>query len=252
MQGYYPRTTTFPLFSQVVHAHFYRLRLVIYHYSNVKTPLFSIFFSSVASAPHQLPQSGTNANIHLLHSSAGASISSKPSLADIANGLMEAGIIFQVITLLIFGGLAVEFYFRCRKDNSSKSRSDIRTPDSTSSLRQDDTSEKPLLDRRLKLSLIAVVIAYFAILIRCIYRIAEMVGGWRNPIMQDQVLFVVLDGIMCIIACLVLNAFHPGAIFEKSKQVMLNGGIDDGGVVADTGAVDMEMAPIKMGEQGAK
>lgn len=57
--------------------------------------------------------------------------------------------------------------------------------------------------------------AYGGILIRCIYRygasppqrllepstlivldrIAEMAGGWGNPIMQDEVPFVILEGL---------------------------------------------------------
>jgi hypothetical protein len=41
----------------------------------------------------------------------------------------------------------------------------------------------------------SIVLAYSVILIRCIYRIAEMAGGWRNPIMQNQVAFTILDSV---------------------------------------------------------
>lgn len=41
--------------------------------------------------------------------------------------------------------------------------------------------------------LAAIAVAYSTILIRCIYRIAEMAGGWRNPMMQDQTVFIILD-----------------------------------------------------------
>ncbi len=111
---------------------------------------------------------------------------------------------FQVLTLLIFGGLATEFYRRYRKDPARPTH---------------------FLEASVKNSLIAVVVAYSAILIRCIYRIAEMAGGWANPIMQNQPLFVVLDGVMCVIACIALASFHPGAIFQKSKLV-LKGAVD--------------------------
>jgi hypothetical protein len=70
-----------------------------------------------------------------------------------------------------------------------------------------------------KNSILALIIAYFAILIRCIYRIAEMAGGWRNPIMQNQAAFVVCDGVMCVVACVVLNIFHPGEVFGTSKEM---------------------------------
>lgn len=112
---------------------------------------------------------------------------------------MEAGISFQVFTLLIFGGLALEFYLRYKKDT---------------------TRNSPVLDPKIKSSIIAVVLAYSLVLIRCIDRIAEMAGGWRNPIMQNQAAFVVLDGAVCLVACLALNIFHPGAIFQQSKIVL--------------------------------
>jgi hypothetical protein len=82
------------------------------------------------------------------------------------------------------------------------------------------TSSSTLIDKNVQRAIIAVIVAFVAILIRCIYRIAEMAGGWRNPIMQDQILFVVLDGIMCVVASVALNIFHPGAIFQESKRVI--------------------------------
>jgi hypothetical protein len=134
----------------------------------------------------------------------GASLSTKLNLVTTANVLMEIGITLQVVTLLIFGGLAIEYMLRLRHAAKSNRRS---------------TYHGLMGDKSLKRSLLAVVVAYWTIFIRCVYRIAEMAGGWRNPIMQDQTAFIVLDGVMCVIAALALNSFHPGAIFEKSKKV---------------------------------
>ena len=36
--------------------------------------------------------------------------------------------------------------------------------------------------------------------------------------MQNQAAFVVCDGVMCAIACVVLNIFHPAGIFAMSKR----------------------------------
>jgi hypothetical protein len=40
--------------------------------------------------------------------------------------------------------------------------------------------------------------AYLFILIRCIYRIGEMAGGWKNKISRNQTDFMVLDGLYVV------------------------------------------------------
>jgi hypothetical protein len=67
------------------------------------------------------------------------------------------------------------------------------------------------------------VVAYLAVLIRCIYRIRDMAGRLGNSIMQNQAAFMVFEGAMCAIACVVLNVFHPGEIFRKSRGDEGNG-----------------------------
>lgn len=42
---------------------------------------------------------------------------------------------------------------------------------------------------------VAIAVAFTTILVRCIYRVAEMVGGWRNSLMQGQALFIVLGNV---------------------------------------------------------
>jgi len=88
---------------------------------------------------------------------------------------MMVGIVSQVVTLAIFGLTATDVFLRIRKHGAT----------STSTLRR---------SRRFEGLLVAIAIVYWTILIRCIYRIAEMAGGWRNPIMQNQVSFIILDG----------------------------------------------------------
>lgn len=92
---------------------------------------------------------------------------------------METGIISQAATLLIFGALAGEIAYRV--DRHAKH-----------GLLSEETLDAM---RGIKGPAIAISIAYTTILIRCVYRIAEMAGGRRNPIMQNQWLFVVLDGV---------------------------------------------------------
>lgn len=50
--------------------------------------------------------------------------------------------------------------------------------------------------------------------------------------MQDQVSFIILDGVMCILAVGVLNWWHPGFMFEESYLVGKKGseGSEEDGV----------------------
>ncbi|RDW58671.1 hypothetical protein BP6252_13147 [Coleophoma cylindrospora] len=167
--------------------------------------------------------------VSILIQTAGSTLSTKGNLVDTANGIMEAGIATQVLTLLIFGGLAAEFYLRYKKAaTTSAFQSQTQTLAYQQQANEGIPSTHIIANIGLEKRVTAVVISYFAILIRCIYRIAEMAGGWRNPVMQNQVVFVVLDGVMCVIGCVVLNIFHPGAIFQKSKILMANGRVPDG------------------------
>ncbi|KAF1982750.1 RTA1-domain-containing protein [Aulographum hederae CBS 113979] len=120
------------------------------------------------------------------------------NLLNAGNNLMIAGLAFQVFTLVIFAVLASEYFFRVWKNRHHLNPETIELRHSL----------------KFKGLLAAIVISYFAILIRCVYRVAEMAGGWGNSIMQDEALFIALDSVMCIIAVLVFNAFHPGRCFE--------------------------------------
>lgn len=45
------------------------------------------------------------------------------------------------------------------------------------------------------------------------HSVAEMAGGWGNPIMQDQPSFTVLDSFMMLITVWLLACFPPGIFF---------------------------------------
>ena len=53
-------------------------------------------------------------------------------------------------------------------------------------------------------------ISTVAILIRCIFRVAELSGGFNSSLANNQVSFMVLDGAMMSILVIVLTAAHPG------------------------------------------
>ncbi|KAK0120004.1 hypothetical protein ONS95_011422 [Cadophora gregata] len=139
--------------------------------------------------------------LSILIQTSGAVIASRGTgKVSTGNNVMMLGLVLQVVTLAIFGGMALDVYFRIKKFSGQHN-------ESNRALRH---------SKRFKWLLISIFISYIAIFLRCIYRIAEMAGGWRNPIMQDEVSFIILDGVLCWIAVLVLNIFHPGFLFKES------------------------------------
>ncbi|KAK4173895.1 RTA1 like protein-domain-containing protein [Triangularia setosa] len=140
------------------------------------------------------------------------------------NRIIMAGIVLQVIVLGAFGGLAGDYLVRVTK-----------------AFNQSPGMEGSALwkDRKFRVFLWAMGGAYAALMIRCIYRIAEMAGGWANHIMQHESSFVVLESFMVLIACGLLACAAPGFLFPEMSH---NQRIKDLGKGRQQGGVDVEMA----------
>ena len=139
----------------------------------------------------------------LTSSSIGAALAASANDPAPGNTTMMVGLGFQVFTLAIFGIMAVDVWLQIRRHSGEFN-------ESAKGMRE---------SRRFKLMLGSLIIAYTAIQIRCIYRIVEMAGGWANSIMQDQPSFIVLESVMITVYVVVLNAGHPGFMFEQAKKV---------------------------------
>jgi hypothetical protein len=140
--------------------------------------------------------------------SGGTSSQTSQSVVNAGDDLIVAGIAFQVFTMAICGSLALDFYVRMRKANQTPPAIDKSDDDA---LQRYGTNSKK--DRQFHIYCGAMILAYFAILIRCIYRIPEMAGGWGNPRMREEATFLVLDGLMIAIAGTALTLAHPGIMF---------------------------------------
>jgi hypothetical protein len=101
------------------------------------------------------------------------------SLLDAGDNVMIAGLAFQVFTLAVFAVLSAEYFWRV-----SRHQGELNS--ATESLRA---------SKKFKWFLYALVTAYVTIMARCIYRVAEMAGGWGNPIMRNETVFLVLDSL---------------------------------------------------------
>ncbi len=103
-------------------------------------------------------------------------------LRNIGTNLMISGIVWQVATLLVFIGLVVDYALSTRR-----AWSDV------------NPEAKVLLQQtKFRGFLVALAVAFVAVFLRCVYRIAEMVGGWANPIMRDEIGFDIMEGMYVV------------------------------------------------------
>ncbi|KYK59113.1 RTA1 domain protein [Drechmeria coniospora] len=156
----------------------------------------------------------------------------KPALQRSGNRLIVAGVALQVVVLLLFGLLALDYWLRVRRA--------MRLPPGSAGVRPEQRAV--WMDARFRAFVFAVTGAYLAVFIR----VAEMAGGWGNHIMQDQISFLILDSTLVLVAVSLLTIFHPGIFFPQMRnggKGSKNGNIasSDGSGVADgegTGAND--------------
>ncbi|KAJ9502310.1 hypothetical protein LTR99_001161 [Exophiala xenobiotica] len=120
---------------------------------------------------------------------------------DLGDNLMMAGICWQVAALAFFAATALVYILRRKRGLKS-------TPFSLE-------AATTLRDTKFRLFALGVVLAWLTIFIRCVYRIIEMAGGWRNSIMQNETGFIVLEGVMIVIATACQTIFHPGFCFPR-------------------------------------
>lgn len=116
---------------------------------------------------------------------------------NVGTDLMMVGIVIQVFTLIVFAGLVIDYAIRVKYAWVHVNVEGKKLAEQTS----------------FKLFVAAVAIAFLAIFCRCVYRIAELSGGWASPIMRDEASYVVLEGFMMVIAVTMVSVFHPGWCF---------------------------------------
>ncbi|KAK4136023.1 RTA1 like protein [Trichocladium antarcticum] len=129
------------------------------------------------------------------------------ALLDHGNRTIMAGIVLQVLVLGAFGGLAGDYLVRAGRFFGGPAVG-----------AEHRAGAALWVDRKFRAFRWAMGLAYAALLVRCIYRIAEMAGGWGNEIMQDEPSFVVLESFMVLIASVLLAAFAPGIFFPQMSH----------------------------------
>ncbi|CZR55029.1 related to phospholipid-translocating ATPase [Phialocephala subalpina] len=162
----------------------------------------------------------------VLQAAGGATAASANTTKVSADGghIMLAGIVFQVATFTFLYILLFLFIRNLRGNKHSQ------------------TVEQSAImhDPKFKTFAWGMFIASVAIYLRCIYRIAELAGGWKNKIMQDEISFYVLDGAMVLIAVAAQTVAYPGVWFKPIveelplREKRLESESDGSGVVGGT------------------
>ncbi|KAF4625683.1 hypothetical protein G7Y89_g12481 [Cudoniella acicularis] len=117
--------------------------------------------------------------------------------------IMVTGLAFQVLTLAVFMGICLDFAFRT-------ARLDAVTLDPKfSSLRS---------SKKFRGFLASLTLSTLCIFVRSVYRVAELSEGWTGHLIQQEWLFVGLEGVMVVVAVVVLNAFHPAFCFNTGFE----------------------------------
>ena len=136
---------------------------------------------------------------------------------DTGDNIMIAGLSFQVVTLLVFIVVSADFALNTLRRHRALGAAAF--------------DQNPLLVRirnsiKFRGFLAALAVATLTIFWRCVYRVAELSRGWDGPLMKRQDLFIGFEGVMIVVACLVLNFFHPAVCFKEMMEGQ--GGIGSG------------------------
>ncbi|KAG8985938.1 hypothetical protein FRB94_004803 [Tulasnella sp. JGI-2019a] len=164
---------------------------------------------------------GTDVTALLIQSVGGAmaATANTPSGSQSGAHVMVGGIILQMISITVYAITSVEYFWRVYKEKPFRapqdeninlsSRASTSSPYSTLKLKGRGLAR---LTPNVKKMVMALIVATVLIYIRSIYRTAELLDGWGGPVITNQTLFNLLDGVPVFLAMVTLSVFHPGRL----------------------------------------
>lgn len=129
-----------------------------------------------------------------------AAMANDEKTSNIGVDVMIAGLAWQVISMFFFMVLCGDFAWRLKVSGV------YRPIHAGTHARAADLKGT----KRLFGFLIALTLATVFIFIRCVYRLAELQGGFDGKLANDQVTFMLFEGPLIIGAALALTIWHPG------------------------------------------
>lgn len=163
------------------------------------------------------------------------------------DNIMVAGLSLQVITLLIFMGLCVDFAHRTYTRHKSLG--------SSTAFDQNPLFISLRNSKRFKCFLGALTLATLLIFWRSTYRVVELGEGWTGNLIRRQSLFVGFEGVIVGVACLVLNVWHPAFCFREgveglgglgtSRRRKRENAVEEEGAVASGSGSDVDAGKVE-------
>ncbi|KAK9489710.1 RTA1 like protein-domain-containing protein [Lipomyces doorenjongii] len=147
------------------------------------------------------------------------------SSVDLGKNIMLAGLAFQVVATLLFMMACSDFRVR---------QSPIEARESSHAVLRNNWKFRAFL-----WGLAVSIICIFA---RSVYRVAELSQGFHGPQANQQVTFMVHEGVMIFIAAGLQTFLHPGFCFQESWETLTL--VSRGEVVGSRGEVDKEGMPV--------
>jgi hypothetical protein len=125
---------------------------------------------------------------------------------------MAGGVIFQMVIMISYSWLLIEFAWRFLKQRPTTQvhpfawlarRRNAHHRAVSSSSSQHTTVEPEQADDYLtrtqgKLLLVGLAFSTLLVFVRSVYRCPELLSGWSGPIIENQTLFDILDGSMIV------------------------------------------------------
>ena len=124
--------------------------------------------------------------------------------------IMLGGIVFQLIMIVIYSVMAIEYCIRYFSDR----------PVHHLGMKQTDYMARGELVHKVKIMLAGLALNTVCLFIRAIYRTIELADGWNGRIIRTEVYFNVLDGAMVVLAIYAFNYCHPGRLLRDAIHKM--------------------------------
>ncbi|KAF5323767.1 hypothetical protein D9619_012895 [Psilocybe cf. subviscida] len=157
--------------------------------------------------------------ISLVVQAFGAGLASSASThagSQTGSNIMLAGIVFQLMIIVLYATCLAEFVMRYRKHrpapgkNVQEKRSEVNAPGA-----QDAGDQRGEMTPQVMTMIVVLCLTTTLLFIRAVYRVAELADGWSGRIIRTQVYFNVLDATMVIIVMYATNIFHPGRLLAE-------------------------------------
>ncbi|KAF7899540.1 hypothetical protein EAF00_003876 [Botryotinia globosa] len=141
-----------------------------------------------------------------LQAAGGAIADTAATKAEMNSGtnILVAGLSFQVFGLILFMMAVVEYAFKVSGERTRRQAADWAAGE----------GEIGASERKMRYLCYGLTLAAVLILIRSIFRVAELAKGFQSKLANEEIPFMILEGAVMISATTIMTILHPGLIIK--------------------------------------